>query len=51
MRELGLHSGGAIRASLGLASNFDDVHRFMEFASEFVDLEDVPPDLPARVAC
>jgi len=51
VRELGLHSGGAIRASLGLASNFDDIHRFMEFASEFVDLEDVPLDLPARVAC
>ncbi|MGZ4179583.1 MAG: aminotransferase class V-fold PLP-dependent enzyme [Solirubrobacteraceae bacterium] len=51
VQELGLHSGGAIRASLGLASNLDDVNRFMEFASEFVDLEDVPSDLPARVAC
>jgi selenocysteine lyase/cysteine desulfurase len=51
VRELGLHSGGAVRASLGLASNFADVHQFMEFAHEFVDLEDVPPDLPARVAC
>lgn len=51
VREIGLHSGGAIRASLGFASNFDDVHRFMEFASEFVDLADVPRDLPARVAC
>jgi molybdenum cofactor sulfurtransferase len=51
VRELGLHSGGAIRASLGLASNSDDVQRFMEFASEFVDLEAVPPDLPPREAC
>jgi molybdenum cofactor sulfurtransferase len=51
VREIGLHSGGAIRASLGLASNFSDLHRFMQFASEFVDLEDVPSDLPARVAC
>jgi selenocysteine lyase/cysteine desulfurase len=51
VRELGLHSGGAVRASLGLASNFDDLDRFMQFASAFVDLEDDPSDLPARVAC
>src|SRR6266511_1836664 len=25
---IGLPSGGAVRASLGLASNFDDIHRF-----------------------
>ena len=51
VRELGLHSGGAVRASLGLASNSDDLDRFMQFASTFVDLEDDPSDLPARVAC
>jgi selenocysteine lyase/cysteine desulfurase len=51
VRELGLHSGGAVRASLGLASNFDDLDRFMQFASAFVDLEEDPSDLPARVAC
>ncbi len=51
VRQIGLPSGGAIRASLGLASNFADVHRFMEFASLFVDLAGVPSDLPARVAC
>ena len=28
VREIGLPSGGAIRASLGLASNFADVYRF-----------------------
>ena len=27
--EIGLPSGGAIRASLGLASNFADLHRFI----------------------
>jgi molybdenum cofactor sulfurtransferase len=50
-RAIGLPSGGAIRASLGIASNFPDVHRFMEFASEFIDLTDTPGDLPERTAC
>ena len=49
--ELGLHSGGAIRASLGLASNLADLHRFIEFAAEFIDLRGVPDDLPPRVSC
>ena len=46
VREIGLPSGGAVRASLGVASNLSDVHRFMRFAGEFVDLTDVPDDLP-----
>jgi molybdenum cofactor sulfurtransferase len=48
---IGLPSGGAIRASLGLASNAADVHRFAELASEFVDLAAVPADLPPRSGC
>jgi molybdenum cofactor sulfurtransferase len=48
---IGLPSGGAIRASLGLVSNFADVHRFMAFAEQFVDLADVPGDLPPRTIC
>jgi selenocysteine lyase/cysteine desulfurase len=48
---IGLHSGGAVRASLGLASNFSDVYRFMRFAAEFVDLTTVPGDLPRRTTC
>jgi hypothetical protein len=48
---LGLHSGGAIRASLGLASNLADLHRFLDFADEFVDLRNVPDDLPPRETC
>jgi len=40
-----------VRASLGLASNFDDVHRFMRFALAFVDLTSVPDDLPPRTTC
>jgi molybdenum cofactor sulfurtransferase len=51
IRQIGLPSGGAIRASLGLVSNAADLQRFLEFASEFVDLTDVPPDLPPRIAC
>jgi selenocysteine lyase/cysteine desulfurase len=49
--EIGLPSGGAIRGSLGLASNFSDVHRFAHFAREFIDLARVPSDLPPRVVC
>jgi selenocysteine lyase/cysteine desulfurase len=42
--------GGAVRASLGLASNFADVYRFTEFAAQFVDLVTVLDDLPPRTA-
>ncbi len=48
---LGLPSGGAVRASLGLASNLQDIRRFMDFAAEFVDLTRTPSDLPHRTAC
>jgi hypothetical protein len=48
---LGLASGGAVRASLGLASNFADLQRFTNFAAEFIDLETTPDDLPKRAAC
>jgi selenocysteine lyase/cysteine desulfurase len=48
---IGLPTGGAIRASLGLASNFQDVQRFLDFAAEFIDLTSTPDDLPERQAC
>jgi molybdenum cofactor sulfurtransferase len=48
---IGLPSGGAVRASLGLASNLADIDRFATFTQEFVDLTDVPHDLPARTGC
>ncbi len=51
IRQIGLPSGGAIRTSLGLVSNFADVHRFTCFAREFIDLASVPDDLPARTIC
>ena len=51
VRAIGLPSGGAVRASLGVASNRADVERFFDFAAEFVDLADVPADLPPRTGC
>ena len=37
MRERGHKSAGAIRASLGIASNFADVWRFVQFVAAFRD--------------
>ncbi|MDX6422811.1 MAG: molybdenum cofactor sulfurtransferase [Gaiellaceae bacterium] len=51
MRLIGMPTGGAVRVSLGLATNFADVYRFMDFATEFRDVTEVPADLPPRLAC
>jgi selenocysteine lyase/cysteine desulfurase len=51
LRLIGMPTGGAVRVSLGLVTNFADVHRFIEFAREFRDVSDVPADLPPRLAC
>jgi molybdenum cofactor sulfurtransferase len=48
---IGLPSGGAIRVSLGLASNLADIDCFNTFAREFVDLDGIPDDLPPRTGC
>jgi molybdenum cofactor sulfurtransferase len=48
---VGMPTGGAVRVSLGLATNFADVYRFMSFASVLRDVSDVPADLPPRLAC
>ncbi|GAA3756074.1 aminotransferase class V-fold PLP-dependent enzyme [Salinactinospora qingdaonensis] len=49
---LGLPSGGAIRVSLGLVSNFADVARFLEFAvTTYLDQTPDERDLPARSGC
>jgi selenocysteine lyase/cysteine desulfurase len=48
---IGMPSGGAVRISLGLATNDADVDRFLSFAARFADLAEVPRDLPARMAC
>ena len=47
---VGMPTGGAVRVSLGLATNFADVYRFMAFATEFCDLTEVPSGLPPRLA-
>jgi molybdenum cofactor sulfurtransferase len=51
IRLVGMPTGGAVRVSLGLATNFTDVYRFVSFATDFVDVSDVPADLPPRVSC
>ena len=51
IRTIGLPSGGAVRVSFGLPANRADVDRFALFAAEFVDLADVPADLPPRTGC
>lgn len=51
IRLIGMPTGGAVRVSLGLVTNFADVYRFMRFATEFRDVTEVPADLPPRLAC
>jgi selenocysteine lyase/cysteine desulfurase len=51
IRLVGMPTGGAVRVSLGLVTNFADVYRFMRFATEFRDVTEVPADLPPRMAC
>jgi molybdenum cofactor sulfurtransferase len=51
VQAIGLPSGGAVRASLGIATNSADLDRFAEFATAFVNLADVPNDLPPRTGC
>ena len=51
IRTIGLPSGGAVRVSFGLPANQADIDRFAAFAAEFVDLADVPADLPPRTGC
>ena len=51
VQAIGLPSGGAVRASPGIATVADDVERFAAFASDFLNLADVPGDLPPRTGC
>lgn len=48
---LGMESGGAVRISLGLATNFADVYRFMQFAETFLDNFPSEIDLARRPHC
>ena len=46
-----LQSGGAVRVSLGVATTFADVYRFMRFASAFRDRVVRDVGLPLRERC
>jgi molybdenum cofactor sulfurtransferase len=51
LSNLGMQSGGAVRVSLGLATNFADVYRFMQFAETFLDNIATESNLQPRVHC
>jgi selenocysteine lyase/cysteine desulfurase len=51
LANLGMQSGGAVRVSLGLATNFADVYRFMQFAETFLDTFPFESNLQPRVHC
>lgn len=48
---LGLQSGGAIRISFGIASNFADAETFLKFAKTFIDASFDASALPKRGHC
>src|SRR5712692_7064377 len=48
---LGMQSGGAVRVSLGLATNFSDVYRLMQFAETFLDTFPTETNLEPRLHC
>jgi len=48
---LGLPTAGAVRVSMGVATNFDDVWRFAQFAQTFTDRTFERTGLPARLKC
>jgi molybdenum cofactor sulfurtransferase len=49
--DLGMQSGGAVRVSLGLVTNFADVYRLVRFAQTFLDTFPGESDLPPRLHC
>jgi selenocysteine lyase/cysteine desulfurase len=51
LANLGMKSGGAVRVSLGLATNFADVYRLVQFAQTFLDAFPGESDLPPRLHC
>jgi molybdenum cofactor sulfurtransferase len=50
-RVLDLPTMGSMRVSLGVASNFVDVHRFLRFIDSFIDDRPKADDLPPRSHC
>ena len=51
LADLGMQSGGAVRVSLGLVTNFADVYRTVQFARTFLDTFPTEGDLPPRLHC
>lgn len=51
LADLGMRSGGAVRVSLGLVTNFADVYRLVRFAQTFLDGSPEEGDLPPRLHC
>lgn len=54
LERLGMESGGAIRISVGLASNLADIEAFLTFASRYIDRQITQADLaplPERKHC
>lgn len=48
---LGLESAGAVRISLGVATTFTDVYRFLQYARSFLDTFPDVSNLPPRRGC
>jgi selenocysteine lyase/cysteine desulfurase len=48
---MGMPTGGSVRVSLGLASNFRDVYRFVQFARTFLNEFPETSTLPPRPHC
>ncbi len=51
LADLGMQSGGVVRVSLGLVTNFADVYRLVRFAQTFLDTFPGESDLPPRLHC
>jgi selenocysteine lyase/cysteine desulfurase len=51
LADSGMQSGGAVRVSLGLVTNFADVYRLVQFARTFLDSFPEESDLPPRLHC
>ena len=51
LADLGMQSGGAVRISLGLVTNFADVYRTAQFARTFLDTFPAEGDLLPRLHC
>jgi selenocysteine lyase/cysteine desulfurase len=51
LANLGMQSGGAVRVSLGLVTNFADVYQLVQFARTFLDTFPRESNLPPRIHC